>query len=208
MDIILYHGEATRSARILWLLGELGLPFRAVRMTLGEVIASPELRNLAPLPRVPFVAIDGVPMMESLAIMQWLAETADPAGSLWVRPGEPGRFDFLQWLQFAETMAVHVQVLNQQKNVIQPPEARSAVTIKLETRRLEKTLAVVEARLGGRDFLCDRGFTIADIAMAYSVHAAGMFTPLEPFARLQAYLGRLRQRPAAVDALSGSLMAG
>ncbi|MCB1418573.1 MAG: glutathione S-transferase family protein [Notoacmeibacter sp.] len=208
MTIRLYHGEATRSARILWLLAELGLEHETVRMTLAEVIQSVEFRQTNTLGRVPFLIDGPIRMMESLAIMQHLAETRDTQARLWVRPGEPERPEFLQWLQFAETIAVHVQNLNQQCNVLQPPKIRSAVTIKVETRRLEKTISIIEDRLSDREYLLERGFTIADIAMAYSVFAGGMFTSLAPFPAVNAWLERLRLRPACGDALSGSLMTG
>lgn len=206
MTIRLYHGEATRSARIVWLLAELGLEHETVRMTLAEVIQSVEFRQTNTLGRVPFLIDGETRMMESLAIMQHLVETRDPDGRLWSRPGDADRAEFLQWLQFAETIAVHVQNLNQQCNVLQPPEIRSPVTIKIETRRLEKTIAIVEERLVDRDHMLARGFTIADIAMAYSAFAGGMFTSLEPFPHVRAWLDRLRQRPACGDALAGSLM--
>ena len=205
MTIRLYHGEATRSARILWLLAELGLEHETVRMTLAEVIQSVEFRQTNTLGRVPFLIDGDIRIMESLAIMQHLAETRDPQGVLWVKPGSADRPDFLQWLQFSETIAVHVQNLNQQCNILQPPEIRSAITIKVETRRMEKTISIVEDRLADRGHLLDRGFTIADIAMAYSIFAGGMFTSLDPFPAVCAWLERLRARPACGDALTGSL---
>lgn len=208
MALTLYHAPGSRSARILWLLGELGAEFQLRTMALSEVFSSKEFRETAPLGRVPaLVDGSGSVMIESLAIIEWLTETRDPEGRLWVRPGEAERADYLQWLHFAESIGMHIQNLNQQSNVIQPPEARSAITIKLEKRRLEKTLALVEARLSGRDYLMDRGFTAADIAMGWSVDAAFAYAPREPFPACAAWLARLLERPAAKGALGVDIFA-
>jgi glutathione S-transferase len=75
------------------------------------------------------------------------------------------------------------------------------VTIKLETVRLAKSLAVVEQALAARDYLLAGGFSAADIAMGYTVAISEAFRPLAGEPRLQAYVARLKARPAVGDLL-------
>lgn len=206
MTYTLYHATGSRSARVLWLLDELSLPTKLVQMTLPELLADRDFRQISPVGRVPYLIDAAGGRMESLAILQILLERHDPEGRLAPLPGELERDDFLEWLAFSETMGCHVMNLNQQTNVIQPPEARSAVTIKLESRRLQKTLEAVERRLDGRDFILDRGFSAVDIAIGWSVHAAFGFVPSEPYPLTAAWLGRVSGRPGARRALSGSMI--
>ena len=58
--------------------------------------------------------------------------------------------EWLQWLHYAETIAVHGASLVQQ-NIIIAEEFRSPLVIKLESRRLEKTLEVLDSHRNGRD---------------------------------------------------------
>ena len=92
-------------------------------------------------------------------------------------------------------MAVHGASLTQQKVFIAEVD-RSPVVKKLETRRLEKTLEVIDGRLEGRDFLLESGFSAADVGVGYSVHLATKFTSLDPLANVAAYYRRLTERPA------------
>jgi glutathione S-transferase len=205
MTITLYHASGSRSTRIIWLLEELGLDYDCVAMGLAELIGSKEFKQINRLGRVPFLVEDDTPMLESLAIVQHRLETHDGAGRLHPLPGTPERREWLEWTNFAETMGVHVANLNQQINVIRPAEARSEVTIKLEKRRFEKTVEMLETRLAGRDFVLDRGFTSADIALGWSVHAGFDFVFDEPFPLTRSWLARLKDRPAAALALAGRL---
>jgi glutathione S-transferase len=205
VTLLLYHASGSRSARILWLLDELGLDYAVREKPFAEWPGDEDLRRNAPLGRLPCLLAGTHAMIESLAIMEWLLETRDAEGRLWARPGEPDRAEFLQWLHFSETIGVHIQNLNQQTRVIRPPEARSPVTIKLETRRLDKTIALLEARLQSRDHVLDRGFTAADIALGWSVNAAFAYIEEAGFPRASAWIDRLKARPAAARALSERL---
>lgn len=205
MTITLYHATGSRSVRIMWLLEELGLAYDCVAMGLAELIGSPGYKEVHPLGRVPFLVDGDLRMMESLAILQHLLEVHDRGGRFHPRPGDPERREWLEWLNYGETIGVHVANLNQQINVIRPAEARSEVTIKLEKRRLEKAIGFLETRLAGRDFVLDRGFSGADIALGWSVHAGFDFVSDTPFPVARAWLARLARRPAAAKALAGSL---
>jgi glutathione S-transferase len=73
---------------------------------------------------------------------------------------------------------------------------RSPVIAKLEGRRLEKAVQVLETRLADREYLMRSGFSAADIGVGYSLHLADRLIDLAKFPTVMRYLRRLRARPA------------
>lgn len=204
--IVLYHVPGSRSMRSLWLLHELarstGLKFDVKTLAFDlKVLRSPEYLAVHPLGRVPCLVDDGRVLFESGAICQYLCERYDD-GALGRGVAHPERAEWLQWVHFAETMAVHGASLVQQ-TVFIAPEDRSPAVAKLESRRLEKTLGVIDRVLADREFLLRSGFSAADTMVGYSVHLARRFVSIQPFPQVVAYYGRLSDRPAFQAAREG-----
>ena len=204
--IVLYHVPGSRSMRSLWLLHELarnvGLAFDVKTLAFDlKVLRSPEYLAVHPLGRVPCLVDDGRVLFESGAICQYLCERYDD-GRLLRAPDHPERASWLQWVHFAETMGVHGASLVQQSVFIAPAE-RSPAVKNLESKRLEKTLGVIDRVLADRDYLLTSGFSAADTMVGYSVHLAKGFVSIEPFRNVAAYYARLGER-AAFQAARGS----
>lgn len=197
----LYHCAGARSMRSVWLLHELELDFELV--TLGFSMAalrSREYLAISPLGRVPCLVDGDVTLFESGAICQYLCERYDSTGALHRAPGHPERNAWLQWLHYAETVAVHGAALVQQQVFVAPAD-RSLVVIKLESRRLRKALEVLEQALGAQEYLLPSGFSAVDTAVGYSVHLARELIGIEALPALAAYYARLAARPAFRRAL-------
>ena len=186
--------------RSLWLLYEMDVPFTLVLHEFGKELRSPEYLSRHPLGRVPSLEIDGRVLFETGAIAEYLCEKFDsPLGRA---AEDPERMEWLQWLHYAETVAVHGAALTQQHIVIYEDKDRSAMVMKLETRRLEKTLEVLDHHLEAREYLL-KEFSAVDVAIGYSVYVAAYFVHLELFPHLAAWMGKLRKRPAFARALPG-----
>lgn len=199
----LYHCANARSMRSLWLLRELEVDFDLVELPFDvEHLRAPDYLAIHPLGRVPALVDDGVVLFESGAICEYLCERYDD-GRFGRAPGHPERTEWLQWLHYAETIAVHAATMVQQTVVIAEPD-RSPVVQKLETRRLEKSLDVLDAHLTDREHVLRSGFSAPDTNVGYSVHLARRFTDLGAFAHVEAYYRRL----AARAAFQASLPAG
>jgi glutathione S-transferase len=194
--ITLYHVPRSRSVRTLWLLNELGVPFEVVEMPFSmQALRSPEYRARSPAGRVPCVDVDGVVLIESGAIAQYLCARFDPDG-LGRRTEHAEWPEWIQWIHFSETMAVHASYLVQQANFV-APENRSEAVVKLESRRLRKTLEVIDRRLADRAYLLSSGFSAADIAVAYSIYMGELYAnETLGLTNLLAYYDRIRARPA------------
>ena len=196
----LYHCHGARSARSAWLLYELGLEFDLVVLDFSmNALRAPEYLAISPLGRVPCLVDDSVRIMESGAICQYLCERYDD-GTLHRPPGHPERVEWLQWLHYAETVAVHGASLVQQTVFIRPDD-RSPVVQKLETRRLHKAFEVLDRHLADRDYLLASGFSAVDTAVAYSVHLGRRLAPAAGLDALEAYYARCAARPAFRRAL-------
>ena len=133
-------------------------------------------------------------IFESGAITQYLCEHYDQRG-LGRDTNHPERTEWLIWLHYAETMAVHAASLIQQTIFIAPAD-RSPVVQKLESRRLLKSLEVLEHHLVDREFLLRGGFSAVDTNIGYSVHIAHEFVAFDTLPNVTRYYALLRQRPA------------
>ncbi len=195
MTVVLHHVHQARSMRSLWLLNEIGIPFETVVHPFGKALRDPEYLAVHPLGRVPCMIDGEITLFESGAICEYLCEQYDP-GMLWRWPGHVDRPAWLQWLHYAETIAVHVANLTQQHIAIYEDKDRSPLVMKLETRRLEKALEVVDRALEGQPYLLRSGFSAVDTGVGYSVYAAQHFVRLEVFPNVAAYLKRISGRAA------------
>lgn len=147
--IRLHHVPQARSFRILWLLLEMGeQPEVVIHSMLDRSLRSPDYLALSPAGRVPALEIDGRRLFESGAITEYLCETRAP--QLGRAPGEVERADWLEWLHFAETIGQHLANLTQQHIVLREDHMRSPTVMRLEAKRLEKTVEVVERGLEAR----------------------------------------------------------
>ena len=181
--------------RSLWLLNELQIPFELIDMPFDlSVLRSADYLGTHPLGRVPCLVEGDFRLFESGAITEYLCERYPESGL--GRPWQdPERYEWLQWIHYCETMAVHAASLVQQRFFIAAAD-RSAVIAKLESRRLEKAVQVLEARLLDREYLLRSGFSAADIGVGYSLHLADRLIDLAKFPNVTRYLERLRLRPA------------
>jgi glutathione S-transferase len=194
MTMTLYHCPRTRSERVRWALEELGLAYRleVVDLHKGEG-NGPAFRAINPLGQLPALVIDGEVMLESGAIVHWLA---DRYGDHRLAPPleSPSRRAYEQWSFFAVTnleepaweIVLHRDIL--------PAEAAVKAIIPFVERRLDKLFERLEGELAGRDYLVADGFSAADILTGYIL----MWFPRElaRYPALEAYVERFKARPA------------
>ncbi len=194
MELILYYMPGTRAERIRWILGELDLDYRIETIDLfkGEGQRADYLA-IHPLGQLPALKVDGEVMIESGAIVQWLAESV-PGSDLAPSPDQPARRVFNQWMYFAVTslenpaweMMLHGRIL--------PDEQAVKAIIPFAEQRYRLALGALEKAMKDQDYLVGGRFSAADIMVGYILAWFPEF--LASYPGLQTYLARLKQRPA------------
>ncbi|MDA5557848.1 glutathione S-transferase family protein [Shimia sp. MMG029] len=202
MIIRLHHIPISRSFRVIWMLEELGLEAEIIEHSIRRgTMYTPEIQGVSPASRAPAVEIDGIPMIESGAILEYLAETHPEAG-LGVAIGSPTRARYLQLMHFAETQAAQIEQLNMQHVFLRDPAMASVTTMKLNTKRLQLTMRALEGMLEESGYLLPTGFSAADIMFGLNLRLARYYVHLEDYPKVLAYRDRLIERPAYKAALA------
>jgi glutathione S-transferase len=185
----------SRTARVLWMLEELGQPY-------DRVLAPPrsdDVTALNPGGKIPVLVDDGAPITDSTAIIQYLADKHGaltyPAGTL-----DRARQDSLTQFLLDEFDAALWMAARH--SFILPEELRhSAITdsLKWEFERSQKVLA---DRMGAGPFLMGEVMTVPDIICAHcGFWAKGAKFPISQ-PGYSAYLDRMRARPAYQRAMA------
>ena len=210
MITTIYHAEARRSERIVWLLEELGRPYELVFRP-GDVIGSFEpLRATGhAFPMAPVVQDAGDLMIESAAIMETLLNRYGE-GRLRPATDTPEHVRYLEWLHFAESTAwprIQQEFINRALPPAKTPEA--------EARRFGGSARVMkyyDATLASRPYLAGDAFTAADIqnhfvirlGLSAAANRRGVPSLLlqpdaecfAPYPAVTDYMHRLGERPA------------
>lgn len=169
MTITVHHLENSRSQRVLWMLEELGLPYRVERYERDPktMLAPPALRRVHPLGKSPVIDDDGAVIAETGAIVEYLVEKADS------RLGPPSHRDDARrwrfWLHYAEGSLMPPLLVKLVLTRI--PLFGKAAQKKLQPM-IDVHLDYIEAELSSREWFAGREFTAADVMMSFPLEAA------------------------------------
>jgi glutathione S-transferase len=195
--IVVHHLNESRSQRILWLLEELGAPYEIRHYQRDAVtrLAPPELRAVHPLGKSPVVQVDGVTLIESGAIVDYLIRHH---GGQLLRPGaDSPEFElYQQWLHYAEGSAMLPLLLK--LYVSRLGDAGAPLKPRIDSE-LANHLGYVDRALQGRQWLVGNALSGADVQMSFVGEAARGLRASYP--ALDAWVRRFQQRPAYRRAL-------
>ena len=152
-----------------WAIEELGLdadietrPFN--RAALQE----PEYLALNPLGKTPVFFDGDKRMVESTAIIQYLAEKHG-RGKLARKPSDTDYSDYLQWLHFGEAgMGGYVNILIGHTALLPEDQRIQAMKVWAE-KETANCLSFLDSSLEGKDYLLG-DFSIADISVGYLLY--------------------------------------
>ncbi len=172
--LTLYHAPMSRSVRVRWCLEEMGLPHHLERLgaitpeTRGDV-GGADYRAVHPLQKVPALKDGETVILESLAMLEYLAAKHGPT-PLALSPDEADYGRYLEWLHFGEaTMAMSVN-LTLAHSTLLPEAHRSAGMLKWARSEVDKQLKLLAERGledGARSFLAGDRLTLADMSLGY-----------------------------------------
>lgn len=197
----LFHTAMTSSFRCRWTLEETGLPHELVHMDLARADhKQPEYLKIHPLGNVPALVHGDNTVIESAAICMYIAEQ-DPERRLVPPEGTSARGHYYQWILFAMTnlySAIHPTYL---RAYFGPPEKRSETATDDERAALRRQLALLDPHIESGWILGEQ-FTTADIVVGGLLVWADTGGQLRGAGPAEAYLARLRERPAFQRAIA------
>ena len=195
--ITVHHLNESRSQRVLWLLEELELPYEIAHYARDATtrLAPPELKAVHPLGKSPVLEADGLKLIESGAIVDYLIRHHGH-GRLMPAMATPDLEAYQQWLHYAEGSAMLPLLLKLYVGRLGDAGAPLAPRINSE---LANHLGYLDRALQGREWLVGNGLTGADVQMSFVAEAARGLRASYP--AMDAWVRRFQQRPAYQRAL-------
>ncbi len=184
-------------------LEEAGIPyeFHLVRKTEPSF---DEVRKLNPMGQVPVMVFDdGTVLTQNAAMLAWIAAQA-PAAALLPKEGTLERARADEWIAFLGT-TVHpsyTPIFNQANAVSDPAHFDDARKVAIE--RLQRGLAIAEARLGSGPWALGEKFSAVDpyLYVFFSWVAPVAKLDRAPYPNLLRHADALKARPAAQRAFA------
>ena len=194
--ITVFGAPPTRGLRVLWMLEEMGLDYEVRPVEFMTRRQDEAFMAVCPSGAAPGIIDGEVAMMESVAIMEYLAARHGPT-PLALRVSDPDYPRYQQFLHYGEaSLAAPLNVVVASRFFAPETEKRNwgaQVAIDMVVGRTE----AVAAQLRRTPYLAGERFTAADISCAY---AFGMMDRLGLADRLDgvitAYMERVQGRPA------------
>ena len=203
----IYGVYKSRATRVLWLAGELGLPFELVPVIqayrLDDPMAenapvntlSPSFLAVNPMGSIPTIEDDGLVLNESLAQTLYLAKKH---GGPIAPANLTEEAQMLQWSLFAAT-SIETEALRISKAAAEArldSEAGQAEA-KAVARILARPFGVLEKHFDKHDYAVGDRFTVADVNLGEIVRYAQPYQPLfDAHPKTAAWLSRIQSRPA------------
>lgn len=221
--ITVHHLENSRSQRVLWLLEELGLPYRVQRYARDPQtqLAPPELLQVHPLGKSPVITDDAategrITVAESGAIVEYLVARHAAAAGQALKPAEgtAEQRRYTYWLHFAEGSAMPFLVMK----LVFDKVARAPVPFFLKPvvkgiaakvgqsfiePNLRRQLAYIEQQLTSDAWFAGASFSAADVQMSFPLEAAAARAGASAarYPAIADWLQRIHARPAYQRAL-------
>ncbi len=190
----LVGSPVTRAFRVVWALEELSVPY--------EVVAarphSEKISEVNPSGKVPALIAEGESIIDSIAIVQYLADKHE---QLTYKAGTLARAHQDSFTQFVADDFDGTLWVSAKHTFVYPEELRHKEPVKKAAKwDLARAINVLETRLGKNSYLTGEQFTVPDIVFGHCAgwaERSGFEIDSVP---VQNYLERLRQRPAFIKA--------
>jgi glutathione S-transferase len=199
--MITVWGEG-RGFRVVWLLEEMGLPYRLrpVDLLVG-VENDPEFLAINPAGFIPALQDGEVIMVESIAIMEYLMARHGPT-PLAPAPREPAFPAYQQFLHLGVAgPAASIYFVNGARNIA-PAAERNNWSAAQALDVFETRLSLVTRQLARTPYLAGETFTAADISVTYALELGQRNCGVVLGEAEQAYVARTTGREAYKRAMN------
>ncbi|MBB3659611.1 glutathione S-transferase [Rhizobium sp. BK650] len=208
--LTVYGVYRSRSARVYWMVEELGIEFRSVPVLQAKRLAnplspdapintlSPEFLAINPMAMIPAIKDGDLVMNESLAINLYLARKyGGDLGGKTVE--EDGLMTMWTIWAVSELDSNTGKIVSTYDDGKENTEAGRAV-IDVASRTMKRPLSVLEKHLDGKDWIVGERFTVVDLNIAEVLRYAQSETELfAAHPNIDAWIKRCQSRPAYLE---------
>ena len=167
--IKIFHAPGSRSVRIIWLLEELGLDYELEVLKRGEV--NEAFIEASPFSKLPTIIDGDIVMSESVAIVQYILQKYGD-GRLEPDHDSNQYAEYLQWLNFGESVLIDPIVSILINKVFRPEEHRHEYSVQSAEKSFAKMIETLNSIMEGRTYIMGDDFTAADIINGYTLRLA------------------------------------
>ncbi len=194
--ITVYGAWPTRSFRVIWALEELGLEYRMRPVDLRQRLADAEFIALNPAGFLPAIEDDGVTMVDSVAILEYIIARYG-GGRFAPAPNDPGFPTYQQFLHLGESgLAAYLNIVVACRFMAPEGEKQNWGTRAAEQMFFNR-LTLVTRQLARASMMAGNEFTAADISVIYALGMAERLGLAERFGpEIADYRNRMSARPA------------
>lgn len=199
MTIVFHVAPMSSATPVAAALNELEVPHERVVYDLSrEDHKKPEFLKLNPNAKVPTLVVDGTPMFEALAIMQWLGDRYGVDKGLWPAADSPERLAALSWTTWAYvTCGATLQALLVASSPNVPTELHHPKLAAFASAQFQEHLGVLNTKLSSQPYLLGAEYSLADLIVAGMVGYAAMCgVSLSEHPKVANWLERCQSRPA------------
>jgi GST-like protein len=202
MNIVFYRAPRSSAVPVASVLNELQVPHERVNVDLQKGDQrKPAFLALNPNGKVPTLVVDGRPMFEAVAIMQWLGERFGVAKQLWPAADDVARLDAASWSSWTYvTLGGAIQRYNIAGSQFSSKELHHAPSAEFAKKQVLELFGLLDARLAKQPFMLGASFSVLDLivgSMVIWANACGLVGTEQP--ALSAWVEKLKARPSIRD---------
>lgn len=199
MTLTFYRAPFSSATPVAVALAELEVPHETVSFDLKKTDhKQPSFLKLNPNGKVPTLVVDGTPMFEALAILQWLGDRYGVARGLWPAFDAPERLSALSWTTWAYASYGPALVRHYMaSHDVMPPEMHNTAQAARAKQDLDEYLRILEARLARQAFMLGEQYSLVDLVVANAVqYGVVCGVPVDDHASINRWLKECLARPA------------
>jgi glutathione S-transferase len=195
--ITIYGGWPTRAFRVAWALEELGLDYKIRPVDLRKRNEDAEFMAVNPAGFVPVMEEDGLRMIDSIAMLEYILARYDANGKLAPRTDDSAYPLYQQFLHLGESgLAAYLNVVVASRFTA-PDAEKDNFGARAAERMFAGRLCLVTRRLGEAQVMAGDRFSAADISVTYALNMADMLGLGGRFGpEIADYRARMQARPA------------
>lgn len=201
--ITIYHLGVSQSDRIIWLMEELGLPYKLEWFDRAESgLAPSEYKALHPVATAPVIRDGDTVLCESHAIIEYIINRYGN-GRFGVDKDQANYAEYLYWMSFRDSFQANLMLRMFLRNA-SPDDLAVQRADGFSKDREDRMFNHLEQRLGESDYLAGPEFTAADLINFFAFTTLPIFggPTVDHLPNISAYVKRVSQRPAYIKAMA------